>query len=223
MDKSGRSINAITLHISLLVLFGPGCVADSIFSNIPNSITLQAPAWLETPEGPSASIPRCITGTQSLEQELKILFMIDHSKSADDSDPSFKARIDPIQKFLAKYGSKQNLTYGLSYFNQQVETFDDSGSKFVSGSPLRLLGSSSELSQALSTFQLIPSDFFSNYVSAFTALRSLIAMDFAAGGQGKVCGDFYVGWAAFRSGYPVEWHAKSCSRSFTGLSKPDQH
>lgn len=139
-----------------------------------------------TPGTPGNPVPNPMPSCQVSDttKPVRIIFMLDNSGSTLTTDPDQVFRVQTIQKFNNDYGAKPNLSFNLGYFGLNVAyMFDMNLSKFVSPIATNPIGTSAQLSVALSSYDMVQPNGSTPYKAAFSTLESTVKADIAAGGK----------------------------------------
>jgi len=127
----------------------------------------------------------CTPVSQTLTQDLRILFLVDNSGSTKATDPHQYYRSQVLKIFLQQYGNKQNLTYLYGFFSGTKAYFFDSaigGFHSVGNLPF---GPAVDLTTALNTFNLIPPSGNTPYKAALQLATQSIQNDLQQGSKVK--------------------------------------
>lgn len=133
------------------------------------------------PSGPVPSpTPSCSVG--STQKKLRIFVMVDNSGSTEETDPNQDYRVETMNRFLAQYGLRTNLTYGFGYFADSAYVYDTNEARFRTSSANAPFGNARQTENALSIYhRSIPPEGGTGYGAAFDAIRGAIAKDQASG------------------------------------------
>jgi len=110
--------------------------------------------------------------------------MLDNSGSTLTTDPNQVYRVQTIQKFNNDYGAKTNLSYNLGYFGSKIAyMFDMNSSTFMTPTAVHPIGTSAQLSVALTSYDAVEPLGTTPYKAAFSSLEATVKADIAAGGR----------------------------------------
>lgn len=142
-----------------------------------NTPTSSDPSDPSNPSNPSNPAPPTCT-IQSVNRNLRIIFMVDDSGSTKTTDPNDTNRVATVQNFINTYGSKTNLTYSYSYFGDNASTYSISGNNFGS-SAANVFGDAADAQSALNKFEALPvgGAGSTNYDNAFSRIKNIISAD----------------------------------------------
>ncbi len=115
-----------------------------------------------------------------VQKPVRVIFMVDNSKSTEQYDASKYYRITAIGNFLEKYSSNPLLTYSFGFFSGSSAWVYDVSSSYFTSSVSQPFGSSSSAQQALNYYDQIAASGSTPYNAAFSALSKILTAD--AGG-----------------------------------------
>ncbi len=169
MGTLSKRLSVIGIYLFLL----SGCSSSSFFGVNGNVNALN-----ENPGGGGG--PHCSTVLQESTQNLRISFMVDDSGSTVTTDPNHFYRVQTLETFLTKYGSKQNFTYSFGKFSGTTASIFDVNLKQFLQNPAAPFGIAANLTEALNIYKVTTPSGNTPYNAAFNTLRTAILADVAA-------------------------------------------
>ncbi len=166
-----------------LMIFGSGLIALSGCNDTGFTPAAKVSNLTQTNGNPNPA-PSCKVTVGTSKKDIRILFMLDNSGSTNTTDPQQEIRVKTIQKFIADYGAKTNLTYSLGYFSGSTATiFDMNTSQFKSPLATTPVGNSGQLSVALAAYDAINPEGNTPYRAAFSSMNGTVTGGVTGGGK----------------------------------------